>query len=444
MRAFLDQIGRVNPAVNAITTLRRADELLAAARSADTARASGASLGPLHGLPLAVKDLADTQGIRTTYGSPIFTDHVPDTDEIFVERLRHAGAIIIGKTNTPEFGAGSQTFNSVFGATLNPYDLSKTCGGSSGGAAVATACGMVPFADGTDFGGSLRNPPSFCNVVGFRPSPGRVPQRSLRAWDTLSVTGPIARNVPDLALLLSVLAGPDDRDPISLDDPGSIFLQPLAEDFHGRRIAWSQNLGRYPVEPAVNAVCNAARAVFDDLGCIIEDREPDFSGVDEIFQTLRAASFAHAHGAKLKHQRKLIKDTIVWNTEKGLKLSGQEITSAEAGRTSLYRRIERFLEPYQYLVAPVSQVAPFPVEIEWVKQINGIRMETYLDWMATCYAITCTGLPAISVPCGFTPNGLPIGLQIVGRRHRDLDVLKLAHAFESATQHALRRPPIAA
>jgi amidase len=443
MTAFLNQIDRVNPHVNAIPTLRPREELLDAARAADAALARGETAGPFHGLPLAVKDLVVTKGIRTTYGSRIYQNFIPDTDELFVERFKAAGAIIIGKTNTPEFGAGSQTFNEVFGATQNPHDMSKTCGGSSGGAAVALACGMVPLADGSDLGGSLRNPASFSNVVGFRPSPGRVPQLSSHAWNPMSVQGPMARTVADVAFLLSVMAGPDPRDPIALDDPGATFLHPLAKSFRGTRIAWSQDLGRYPVEPVVNEVCNASRSVFEELGCEVEDGEPDFTGVDEIFHALRGWGYAASRRDELEEHRHLLKDTVIWNIEQGLNLTAQNIAEAEARRTELYRRVIAFLEDYEYLILPVSQVAPFSVDVDWVREINGARMETYIDWMATCYAITCTGLPAISVPCGFTPGGLPIGLQIVGRHHRDFEVLQLAHALEQATDYSRRRPAVA-
>lgn len=443
MEAFLDQIERVNPRVNAIPTLRPRGELLAEARAKDAALARGEIAGPLHDLPHAVKDLEETKGIRTTYGSPLFRDYVPESDALFVERLRRAGAILIGKTNTPEFGAGSQTFNTVFGPTRNPYDLSKTCGGSSGGAAVSLACGMVPVADGSDLGGSLRNPASFCNVVGFRPSPGRVPRLTARAWNTMPVSGPMARNVGDLAFLLSAMAGPDPRDPIAQDEPGAAFLRPLGRSFRGTRIGWSQNLGRYPVQPVVNQVIDASRRVFEELGCIVEDGEPDFSDADEIFQTLRAWGYAGMRET-LRAHRDQLKDTVIWNIEQGLDLTAQDIADAEEKRTALYQRVREFLERNEYLILPVSQVAPFSVDLDWVREINGVQMHTYIDWMATCYAITNTGLPAISVPCGFTPDGLPIGVQIVGRHHHDFAVLQLAHAFEQVTGYARQRPPVAA
>jgi amidase len=460
MTACLAQVARINPQVNAICTLLDEDELIGRAKRADERLAGSSQVGPLHGLPHAVKDLVPTAGIRTTYGSPIYRDNIPTEDALLVERLTSAGAIIIGKTNTPEFGAGSQTFNPIFGPTKNPYDLTKTCGGSSGGAAVSVACGMTPLADGSDLGGSLRNPPSFCGVVGFRPSVGRVPvwrpQPIASRSDNpqiltfsspqtlkfdLSVDGPIARSIRDAALLLSVMAGPDSRDPTAINEPGSLFRGPLGRDWTGARIAWSRNLGRYPVEPIVNKVCDQARSVFEDLRFIVEDGEPDVSGADEVFQTLRAWAFAQDRGADYRQHRALMKGTVIWNVEQGLKLTAADVARAEEQRAALSRRVQTFLERYEFLVLPVSQVEPFPVDVEWVREINGVRMDTYIDWMATCYAITLTGLPAISVPCGFTPNGLPIGLQIVGRRHRDLDVLKLAYAFEQATQVARKRRP---
>jgi len=443
MQACLAQIDRVNPKVNAICTLVDREQLLEQARAADQRPGKSRTVGPLHGFPHAVKDLVPTAGIRTTYGSRIYTNNVPAEDALIVKRLKAAGAIVIGKTNTPEFGAGSQTFNAVFGVTRNPHDLSKTCGGSSGGAAVSVACGMTPLADGSDHGGSLRNPPSFCGVVGFRPSIGRVPAwPKAQPWSSMSVDGPVARSVHDLALMLSVIAEPDPRAPIAIEEPGSVFRGSLERDFKGVRVAWSRNLGRYPVEPIVTQVCDAARHVFTDAGCSVEDGEPDFADADETFQTLRAWSFAQERGEDLKQHRDLMKDTVIWNTEQGLKLSGADVARAEVKRAALYQRVREFLERYEFLVLPVSQVAPFPAEVEWVKAINGVTMPTYIDWMGTCYAISLTGLPAMSVPCGFTPDGLPIGLQIVGRPRRDLDVLKLAYAFEQHAGVTKKRPPV--
>ncbi len=444
MTAFLAQIERINPQVNAFCTLIGDEAAMAAAKDADARLAKGEAPGALQGLPVAVKDLVPTAGIRTTLGSPIYKDFVPTEDALMVKRLKAAGALIIGKTNTPEFGAGSHTFNPIFGATRNPYDLTKSAGGSSGGAAAALACGMLPLADGSDLGGSLRNPAAFCNVVGFRVSPGRVPAYpSENAWNYLAVLGPMARTVADAALLLSVQAGPDARVPIALGDPGWIFRRPLERDFKNVRLAWSRNLGRYPVQPVINEVCDQARPMFAALGCQVEDSEPDFRDADEIFQTLRAWSMAQARGEDLNRHRELLKDTVIWNTEKGLQLTGLDVSRAELKRTELYYRVCEFLERYEFLVLPVTQVAPFPVEWDWVREINGVKMETYIDWMASCYAITVTGLPAISVPCGFTQEGLPVGLQIVGRHQQDFAVLQLAHAYEQVTQVGKIRPPVA-
>ncbi len=442
MTAHLDQIERVNPAVNAIVTLE-VERAFAGARRADAQIAAGEPLGPLHGLPIAHKDLVSTAGIRTTFGSKLFANHVPASNDLIVDRLHAAGAISIGKTNTPEFGAGSQTFNEVFGATRNPYDTSKTCGGSSGGAAVAVACGMLPIADGSDMGGSLRNPASFCNVVGMRPSPGRVPDYpSDRGWGDLAVLGPLARNVADAALLLSAIAGPDARSPIALDDPGERFAASLERDFSGVRIAWSRDLGGLPVDPRVTGVLEAHRCVFDALGCAVSDAEPDFSDADEIFQVLRAWSFSLRFGDLAPAELEQLKDTIVWNTEQGRSLTATQVGRAQIKRTRLYHRVRRFMQYHEFLICPVSQVPPFDIRVDWVREIAGQKMETYVDWMKSSYYITVTGHPAISVPCGFTPEGLPVGIQIVGRHRDDWGVLQLARAFERANPVADQRPKL--
>ncbi len=443
MAAHLAQIERVNPKVNAIVTLL-AEQAMERAAAADAVLARRAAVGPLHGLPIAHKDMVLTKGIRTTFGSPILKDFVADQDALIVERLRQAGAITIGKTNTPEFGAGSQTYNAVFGETLNPYDLGKTCGGSSGGAAVALACGMLPIADGSDMGGSLRNPASFCNVVGLRPSPGRVPAwPSHVGWSPLAVEGPMARTVDDGALLLSAMAGPDARSPISITEPGSLFARPLDRDFRGVRVAWSRDLGGLPVDPRVTAVIDAQRHVFESLGCVLEDGEPDFSDADEAFKVWRAWHFELTLSGLLNSHREHMKETVIWNIEAGARLTGPEIGRAERKRTELYHRVRRFMETREFLVLPVGQVPPFDVRQRYVTEINGVPMDTYIDWMKSCYYITVTGLPAISVPAGFTAEGLPVGLQIVGRHQDDFGVLQLGHAFEHATGYWQRRPPVA-
>ena len=442
MEAHLAQIDRVNPRVNAIVTLL-AERAMVDAKRADEALARGEEIGPLHGLPVAHKDLVVTNGIRTTFGSPIYKDFVPTQDALIVERLRGAGAITIGKTNTPEFGAGSQTFNEVFGATLNPYNVSKTCGGSSGGAAVALACGMIPIADGSDTGGSLRNPANFCNVVGFRPSPGRVPHWPKEVgWFPISVQGPMARTVQDSALMLSAIAGPDPRSPIAIAQPGSLFRRPLERDFKGVRIAWSRDLGLFPVDTCVTEVIDAQRPTFESLGCVVEQNEPDFRDADEIFKVWRAWVFELKFADLLKSHPEKIKDTVVWNVQEGQKLTGPQIGRAECKRTNLYHRVRQFMETYEFLILPVSQVLPFDINLPYINEINGEKMATYIDWMRSCYYITITGLPAISVPCGFTPEGLPVGVQIVGRHQDDFGVLQLAHAFEQATGFWKQKPSI--
>jgi amidase len=443
MVAHLDRIERANPQVNAIVTLTP-EKAMQEARTVDERLARGKEVGPLHGLPVAHKDLVPTRGIRTTFGSRVFEDHVPEEEALIVGRLKSAGAISVGKTNTPEFGAGSQTYNEVFGETLNPYNRTKTCGGSSGGAAAALACGMLPIADGSDMGGSLRNPASFCNVVGLRPSPGRVPTwPDLAAWFTLSVEGPMARTVRDAALMLSAISGPDPRSPISISEPASVFLRPLERNFGGVRVAWSRDVGGLPVDGAVTEVLDGQRHVFEDLGCIVENAEPDFRDADEVFKVLRAWRFELAYGGLLDDRRDEMKDTVVWNIEEGKKLSGPRIGRAERKRTELYHRVRSFMETYEFLILPVSQVPPFDVEQRYVTEINGEPMETYIDWMRSCYYVTVTGLPAISVPCGFTSKGLPVGVQIVGRHRDDFGVLQLAHAFEEATGFWKRRPRMA-
>ncbi len=441
MEAYLGQIERLNPRMNAIVTLLP-EQAIRQAIAADERLARDEEVGPLFGLPVAHKDLVPTRGIRTTFGSPVFKDFIPEEDGLIVERLKKAGAITIGKTNTPEFGAGSQTYNEVFGETLNPYDTSKTCGGSSGGAAVALACGMLPIADGSDLGGSLRNPANFCNVVGLRPSPGRVPVwPTMAGWFPISVHGPMARTVQDIALMLSTIAGPDPRSPIAITEPGSLFSCPLERDFKGVRVAWSRDLGGLPVDSRVTEVIEGSRRVFESLGCGVEDSEPDFADADEAFKVWRAWRFELMYAELLESYRDKIKDTVLWNIEEGMKLTGPQIGRAERKRTELYHRVREFMGTYEFLILPVSQVPPFDVKERYVTEIDGVKMDTYIDWMKSCYFISVTGLPAISVPCGFTPEGLPVGVQIVGRHQEDLGVLQLAHAFEQSTGLWRRRPP---
>jgi amidase len=439
-RAHLDRIERVDPHVNAVVTLV-ADAALADATHADARLARGDAVGPLHGLPIAHKDLTPTKGIRTTLGSPIFAHQVPAADSLIVERLKAAGGITLGKTNVPEFGAGSHTFNPVFGPTRNPYDLSRSCGGSSGGAAVALACGLAALADGSDLGGSLRNPASFCNVVGLRPSPGRVPTwPSDAAWYPLAVEGPMGRTVGDVALMLSAMAGPDDRSPIAIEEPGSRFAAALERDFHGVRVAWCLPHVPYPVEPAVRDATATARPVLESLGCTVEDSAPDLAAADRVFKVLRAWRMELSFGHLLDTRRSELKSTVVWNMEEGRKLRGVDVAAAERDRTALYQRVREYMKRHEFLAMPVAQVAPFDIAIEYPTSIDGHEMATYIDWMQSCYFISTLGLPAISVPCGFTPEGLPVGVQLVGRHHDDFGLLQLAHAFERAQPMWHRKP----
>ena len=445
MQAHLRQIERVNPKVNAIVTLVEHDTLMAEARAADDVLARGDSIRPLHGLPVAVKDLTETKGIRTTYGSPIFRDFVPDQDALIVERMRNAGAIVLGKTNTPEFGMGSHTFNPVFGATLNPYDPAKTCGGSTGGGAVALACGMAPLASGTDIGGALRNPANFCNVVGIRPSPGRVPNgASARlGWSTLSVLGPMARNVRDCALLLGVLAGFDRGSPISIQQSGSQFLQPLGErNFKDVRVAMIKDLG-LPWESPVKTAFHAQRTIFESLGCIVEEAEPDMRNANECFLAWRHWAFEVQFSKMFDADPDQLNAYARWHVEEGRKLTGPYLSGMEASRTALYQRMREFMEKYEFLVLPVNQVLPFDVTTRYPTEIAGLKMENYIAWMKSAYYISIVGNPALSVPCAFSDSGLPIGIQIVGRHHDDWGVLQLGHAFEQATKVGERRPALA-
>ena len=442
LEAHLTRIERVNPQVNAIVTLV-AERARAQATAADEALSRGAEVGPLHGIPVLHKDLTDTAGVRTTYGSPLYRDHVPVADAVLVERCRQAGGIMLGKSNTPEFGAGSQTFNPIFGSTRNPWDLTKTCGGSSGGAAVALACGMTPLADGSDLGGSLRNPASFCNVVGLRPAGGRVPTwPALAAWFTMSVDGPMARTVSDVALLLSVMAGADDRAPLSIREDPAIFRAPLDRDLSGVRVAWHKGLG-LPFEPEVTEVVDAQRTVFEGLGCVVTEDEPDLDGAHEAFLAYRGWMHEMRLGAAWRRDPGSVKATLASDIERGSKLTAGELGSAEMLRTQVYHRMRRFFESYDYFVMPVCQVAPFDIDQQFITRINGTDLPSYTDWMKSCYLISVPGNPAISVPAGFTSSGLPVGLQIVGRHAAERGLLEIAHAFEQATGFTQRRPAVA-
>ncbi|MFP5068995.1 amidase [Pseudonocardia nantongensis] len=435
LELHLDRIAERNPELNAVVSLDPG-RARATAAAADEALASGADPGPLHGLPFAFKDTHDAAGWRTTYGSPLFAEHVPDADELIVERIRRAGAVPIGKTNVPEFAAGSHTFNPVFGTTLNPHDPSRSAGGSSGGAACALASGMVPLAEGSDMGGSLRNPASFCGVVGLRPSWGRVPEwPQANMWETTSTGGPMARTVDDLALLLSALAGPDPRAPHALGDPGATFAPPLEPaPLAGLRVALSPDLGgAFAVDAEVGAVVEAAGTALAGAAASVGSAVPDLTGADECFRTLRAWHFQARFGDLLAEHPEQFKASLAANIRAGETLTGPDVALAYRQRTALAQRMREFFAEHDVLVLPVSQVPPFPADQEFPTAIDGRPMESYLDWMRSAYLITVTGCPAISVPFGTTPDGLPVGIQIVTRHGADRSLLEVAAAVEQLT-----------
>ncbi|KRF36324.1 amidase [Nocardioides sp. Soil805] len=429
----LARIAERNPELNAIVSLDEERARAGAAR-ADEALASGADVGVLHGLPFAFKDTHAVAGWRTTYGSPIFADHVPEEDELVVERVRRAGVVTIGRTNVPEFAAGSHTFNRVFGTTLNPVDPRFSAGGSSGGAACALASGMVPLAEGSDMGGSLRNPASFCGVVGMRPSLGRVPEWPLyNQWESTSVAGPMARDVGDLALLLSVLAGPDPRAPLALGDPGAAFAPPVAGHLRGLRVALSVDLGgAFEVDHRVAAVVEEAGRTFARAGAEVSAAHPDLGLADDTFRTLRAWHFQARLGPLLAAHPGAFKQSLADNIRLGEHLSGADVARAYTQRTALAETMRLFFTEHDVLVLPVSQVPPFPSDQEFPSDINGQPMGTYLDWMRSAYFISVTGCPAISLPAGRTPEGLPVGIQVVAPHGADRRLLEIAAAYEAA------------
>jgi len=447
MEAYLAQIERQNPAVNAIVALQDRGLLLRQAGECDAQLGRGEPVGPLHGFPLAVKDMQATAGIVTAQGSPIFKDFVPDADSLVVERLRGAGGIVIGKTNTPEFGLGSHTYNPVYGVTRNAWDPSRSAGGSSGGAAVALALRMAPVADGGDYGGSLRNPAGWNNVVGFRTSLGRVPNTVREDWlPSMSVSGPMARNVRDLALLLSVMAGFDPRAPLSLPGDGSEFLSPRERDPQGVRVGWLGDFGgAAPCEPGVLEVCEAALRRFEDLGCVIEPALPDYP-TDAAWAAFKTIRHWQAGGALLEHyqdpaRRALMKPEAVFEVEAGLRLSAYDVTAASLARSEWSQAERRLLTRYDFLVAPTAQVFPFDAAETWPREIAGQAMDTYHAWMKGVCLVSLSGCPSLAVPAGFGAHGLPMGIQIIAPVQREIACLELALAYERATGWDSWLPP---
>lgn len=439
MTAFLDRIDAVDGAIGAIVSRRSRDAVLADAATAD--RVAPAERGPLHGLPAAVKDLTDVAGLPTRSGSPLSSTEPVAADSLVASRLRAAGAIFVGKTNTPELGAGSHTFNPVFGPTRNPWNLSRSSGGSSGGAAAAVAARLLPVADGSDFGGSLRNPGAFCSVVGLRPSIGRVPFPVSHSThlSRLGVHGPMGRTVADCAYLLSVLAGPDPRDPLSiLEDPGR-FADPLP-DTTGARLAWAGDLGLFPCEPDVLAIARAAAARIVDAGGTFTEAAPDLGPAMSVFRVLRGVAFRDIT-TEMPDTWRQTKATIVDNIEYGLGLDIDDVITAERERAELHLEMVRFFGDFDVLAMPTTQLPPFPVDWEYPTEVAGQAMGDYLDWMASCCVITPTGCPAISIPAGFTADGLPVGLQLVAPVGADRALLEVAAALEGVLGLSGRRPP---
>ena len=422
------RIAAVDPAVNALPILcfdrARADAHRLAAMPPE-------QRGPLAGLPVAIKDLADVAGVRTTYGSPIFKDHVPQKSHPLVERIERKGGVVIAKSNTPEFGAGANTFNEVFGATRNPWNLTRSAAGSSGGAAVALATGMAWLAHGSDFGGSLRNPASFCGIVGMRPSIGRVARTIAAKMDrTLSTNGPMARTVEDLALMLDCMAGEHPADPLSLPSPATPFLAAARSGVKPRRVAWSATLGVTPVDPEIAAITRRAAERFAEAGAVVEEAHPDFAGVHECFHVLRGYDYAVTKAELLRTHRDLLKPEVIWNIEKGLALTVEQLERAEAERVRLSANALAFFDRYDLLLTPATIVPPFPVEHRYVKECAGVTFDNYLDWLAIAYAITMVFCPALSLPCGFTAEGLPVGLQIAGPPRSEAKILAAAKVLE--------------
>ena len=436
--ALEERIGEVDGEVNALPTLCFERARLHARRL--MARPVG-ERGRLAGLPLPIKDLTKVAGVRTTYGSPIFADYVPERSDILVENLEREGGIVFAKSATPEFGAGANTFNEVFGMTRNPWNTALSAAGSSGGAAVALATGMAWVAHGSDFGGSLRNPASFCGVVGLRPSPGRVARDPGPVVDDiLNVEGPMARTVEDLALLLDAMVGENPSDPISLPRTGQSFLE-AARTLHPlTKIAFSADLGITPVDPEIAEICGQAAQKFAALGVAVEEAQPDLSGAKESFQILRAASFAASHARKLEDYPELLKPEMTWNIEKGLRLNASEIVKAEEQRGNIIKRVLAFFDEYDLLLTPATVVPPYPVEQRFVEECAGVKFDTYMDWLAIAFSISLTTAPALSLPCGFTGNGLPVGLQIVARPRGEAMLLSGAAQLERILDLGTARP----
>jgi amidase len=443
VEAHLQRIETVNPTINAVITLD-AEGALEAADRADQRLVAGGPVGPLHGLPMTHKDTHRTRGMRTTQGSLVLRDEIPAEDDLIIDRLRRAGVISTGKTNVPEFGAGSHTFNEVFGTTTNPYAPDRSAGGSSGGVAAAIAARIQPLGEGSDMGGSLRIPASFCNIVGFRPSYGVIPTPSpVDAWQWLGRTGPMARTVEDIALFMSAVAGPAPELTLSAPLDGASFTGSLATDLTGVRIGWSPDLGiGIPVERAVLEVLEAQLAIFEDMGAIIEEASVDLTEADAVFGATRAMTFAAGLGDLVREHRDLIKPEVVWNVEQGRSLTAQDWIDTTAAATRLQHHVRSFFGKFDLFLSPGAQVVPFDASLRYPTDVAGHPSQTYLDWMRSACVLSATSLPVLSVPAGFTPQGLPVGFQLAANHYQDMQLLRYGKAFEERTTAAARRPDL--
>jgi amidase len=443
LESHLARIDAVNPQVNALVTLGERDALRERALEIDAQWARGVWQGALHGLPVSQKDLTATRGVRTTFGSKAFEHHVPQHSALIARRCDAAGALMIGKSNTPEFGAGSHTFNEVFGVTRNPWDLSKSAGGSSGGAAASVACGMNPLACGSDMGGSLRNPAAWNAVVGLRPSPGRVPRApDANGWATLGVDGPMARNVADTALLLSAISGPSGETATEISEPGARFAQPLQRDFRGTRIAMSVQLAGLAVDPEIQRAVHAQAAVFESMGCEVVFADPDLGDAEDVFRIERAWMIGSLVDRLNDEARAVLKPEIEAECRLYRSLSAADLGGMFARKTALFDRMRRFMDQHAFYVAPATQMLPFDAELRWPSEFMGARYDSYIDWMRICWYLSSTESPVLALPCGFSAAGLPIGLQIAGRYRDDWSLLQFGHAYESAAAHGPLRPPL--
>jgi len=443
MKNYLEHIHQINPEVNAIIALAKDEDLLKQAEERDQQLARGEYLGWMHGFPQAIKELSNAKGFPATSASPIFKDRIADSDSLFVARIKAAGGIVIGKTNAPEFGLGSQSYNPVWGTTGSAYDPSRTAGGSSGGAASALGLRMVPVADGGDYMGSLRNPAAFNNVLGYRPSWGRIPANGYIAQ--AGVTGPMARTVADLAGLLSVMAGPSGKAVLELEDDPSIFRQPLARDFRGAKIAWVGDYKGYlATDPGLMDVCRSSFDAFKTLGVTVDEVMPDYP-MDQLFETFMIwrglAQLGRYDLWNNPETRALMKPELQWEMERAVKLSALDISRADKQRNDWYAAVLKIFNDYDYILAPSAQVFPFDKNVHWPTEIAGRKMDTYHRWMETVAPWSLTGLPVMGMPAGFNDAGLPAGIQLIGKDNDDIGVLQMAYAYEQVTDWVHKKLP---